>query len=87
VTANEVIVLFPVEWKRDPASPFLTSGYHDVPWSEPGLVKTGILNPYPNRLAYLRRKYGREVASQHPSRSQEWDAAQDVVAVKPAMRR
>jgi hypothetical protein len=60
VTANEVIVLFPVEWKRDPASPFLTSGYHDVPWSEPGLVKTGILDPYPNRLAYLRRKYGRE---------------------------
>ena len=24
---------------RDPASPFLTSGYHDVPWEEPELLR------------------------------------------------
>jgi len=39
VTENDTIALFPQEWKRDPASPFLRSGYHDVPWDEPGLVR------------------------------------------------
>ena len=33
------IALFPQEWMRDPASPFIQSGYHDVPWEEPELVR------------------------------------------------
>jgi ATP-grasp domain len=39
VTENETITLFPQEWIRDPASKFLHSGYHDVPWEEPELVR------------------------------------------------
>jgi hypothetical protein len=39
VTENDTIALFPQEWTRDPASPFLRSGYHDVPWEEPELVR------------------------------------------------
>jgi hypothetical protein len=39
VTENDTITLFPQEWLRDPASPFLTSGYHDVPWEEPELLR------------------------------------------------
>lgn len=39
VTENELIALFPQECLRDPASPFLKSAYHDVPWSEPALVQ------------------------------------------------
>jgi Carbamoyl-phosphate synthase L chain, ATP binding domain len=39
VTENTVIALFPQEWKRDPASPYLLSGYHDVPWDEPELIR------------------------------------------------
>jgi carbamoylphosphate synthase large subunit len=39
VTENETIALFPQEWSRDPASQFLRSGYHDVPWEEPELVR------------------------------------------------
>ena len=39
VTDNNVIALFPQEWKRDPASPYLLSGYHDVPWDEPELIR------------------------------------------------
>jgi hypothetical protein len=39
VTENETIVLFPQEWMRDPESSFLTSGYHDVPWDEPQLLR------------------------------------------------
>jgi carbamoylphosphate synthase large subunit len=39
LTDKEVIALFPQEWMRDPASPFLQSGYHDVPWDEPELLR------------------------------------------------
>lgn len=39
VTERDVIALFPLEWQNDPASPFLNSGYHDVPWEEPKLVQ------------------------------------------------
>lgn len=39
VTEKDAIVLFPQEWKRNPTSPFLQSGYHDVPWEEPQLVR------------------------------------------------
>lgn len=40
ITDNNVIALFPQEWKRDSASPYLRSGYHDVPWDEPELIRT-----------------------------------------------
>ena len=38
VTENDTITLFPQEWWRDPSSPYLTSGYHDVPWEAPELL-------------------------------------------------
>ena len=39
LTENHTIALFPQEWTRDPASPFLQSAFHDVPWEEPELVR------------------------------------------------
>src|SRR5580698_68669 len=39
VTENDTIVLFPHEWKRNPDSAFLQTGYHDIPWEEPELVR------------------------------------------------
>jgi len=39
VTENRTIALFPQEWKRNPESSFLQSGYHDVPWEEPDLIR------------------------------------------------
>ena len=38
VTDCDTITLFPQEWTKDPQSPFLQSGYHDVPWEEPELI-------------------------------------------------
>jgi hypothetical protein len=32
------VALFPQEWRRDPASPYLTSIYHDVPWDDLDLM-------------------------------------------------
>jgi hypothetical protein len=39
VTEKDTVALFPQEWMRDPASPFIQSGYHDVPWEEPRLIE------------------------------------------------
>ena len=39
VTEKTTFTLFPQEWTRDPASPFIQTGYHDVPWEEPGLLQ------------------------------------------------
>lgn len=41
-TESDVVVLFPQEWMRDPASSLIRSEYHDVPWEEPGLVQACI---------------------------------------------
>ena len=39
VTDREVIALFPQAWVQNPASEYLQSAYHDVPWDEPELVR------------------------------------------------
>jgi hypothetical protein len=39
VTDGDIIALFPQDWQSDPASAYLTTAYHDVPWTEPKLVK------------------------------------------------
>ncbi len=39
VTEKDIFCLFPQEWMRDPNSSFLQSGYHDVPWDEPELLR------------------------------------------------
>jgi Carbamoyl-phosphate synthase L chain, ATP binding domain len=42
VTEKDTIALFPQEWLRNPESPFIRAGYHDVPWEEPQLVRACI---------------------------------------------
>lgn len=46
---RDVIALFPGEWRRDPASPYLRSAYHDIPWGEDGLVQECIARPWAER--------------------------------------
>jgi len=57
VTENETITLFPQEWSRDPASQFLRSGYHDVPWEEPELVRACIRNGRKRRPWYSHQNW------------------------------
>ncbi|HVH72014.1 MAG TPA: ATP-grasp domain-containing protein, partial [Candidatus Dormibacteraeota bacterium] len=38
ITQNDTIALFPQEWLRNPASTFISSAYHDVPWEEPAFI-------------------------------------------------
>lgn len=39
VTDKDDIAIFPREWLRDPASPWLKTAYHDVPWDDPQVVR------------------------------------------------
>jgi len=55
VTEKDTIALFPQEWIRDPASEFLRSGYHDVPWEEPELVSDSIRKSRTQRTWYLKQ--------------------------------
>ena len=36
---GDTVALFPREWQRDPASPWLRSAYHDVPWDDPAVLR------------------------------------------------
>ena len=55
VTEKDTIALFPQEWMRDPASVFLRSGYHDVPWEEPALVSDCISKSRAQRAWYVKQ--------------------------------
>jgi hypothetical protein len=37
--ASDVVVFFPREWQRNPASTHLLSAHHDVPWDDPAVLK------------------------------------------------
>lgn len=45
ITEDDTIAFFPQEWLRNPGSAFLRSGYHDVPWDEPELVRICLRRP------------------------------------------
>lgn len=36
---NDIVALFPREWRRDPSSEFLRIGFHDVPWDDPRMLQ------------------------------------------------
>ncbi|HEV2716455.1 MAG TPA: hypothetical protein VGU64_14430, partial [Terriglobales bacterium] len=55
LTENDTIALFPHEWLQDPASSFLQSGYHDVPWQEPELVRACVRTRVKRRGWYSRQ--------------------------------
>jgi hypothetical protein len=62
MTDHDVIAMFPGEWHRDPASSYLRTDYHDVPWDEPGLIQDCLDRPWSERgliarwWARIRRK-------------------------------
>jgi hypothetical protein len=56
VTENDTIALFPQEWLREPSSLYLHSGYHDVPWEQPELVRACVRKPRTLGSRVLSRK-------------------------------
>jgi hypothetical protein len=63
LTEKEIIVLFPGEWTRNPESTFLRSGYHDVPWEEPNLVRTGLEKHRKQNRWYSHGKLDKSVSA------------------------
>ena len=53
VTGHRQIALFPREWLRDPASPWLDNAFHDVPWDDPDVVRATIRAAPPSARAVL----------------------------------
>ena len=53
-TERDIVVFFPDTWREDPASEFLRSGYHDVPWEQPDLVRALMLPERRERYRVLR---------------------------------
>ena len=41
----DTVALFPQEWRRDPASPWLAAAHHDVPWDDPALLSACMAPP------------------------------------------
>jgi len=52
--SSDTIAHFPAAWKADPANPLLVTGFHDVPWEQPALVRELILDPWPERRLLSR---------------------------------
>ena len=48
-TAAETVAYFPQAWLSHQEADVLASSYHDVPWSEPDLLKELLLIPWPDR--------------------------------------
>jgi hypothetical protein len=62
LTEKDIIALFPGEWTRNPASTFLRSAYHDVPWEEPNLVRVGLEKHRQQSRWYSQKKLDRSVS-------------------------
>jgi carbamoylphosphate synthase large subunit len=54
ITDRDTIALFPAEWRRDPASTYLSSAYHDVPWEVPELLQYCISPNVGDHLSYRK---------------------------------
>lgn len=61
-TTNDTIALFPQEWMRDPASSYLKSAYHDVPWEEPRLLRACIQQGQKQHLSMPKRQWEQSLA-------------------------
>ena len=55
LTEDKMIALFPQEWIRDPASAFLQSAYHDVPWDRPELIRACVRSRRKRRAWYSQQ--------------------------------
>jgi glutathione synthase/RimK-type ligase-like ATP-grasp enzyme len=47
--SDGIVAMFPGEWRRGPASRCLRAHYHDVPWSEPALLRDCLDLPWAER--------------------------------------
>jgi hypothetical protein len=66
VTDKAEIALFPREWLRDPASPWLAQAFHDVPWDDPEVVRACVQGAPPAAQALLESAVGPALTAKSP---------------------
>ena len=83
--AHDVIALFPGEWHRDPASAYLRSNYHDIPWHEQELIQDCIAKPWSER-GLIARLWAR-IRPKLPAAIQNKDAMPAALDSEPRFNR
>ena len=67
LTESSTIALFPQESIRDPNSPFLKTGYHDIPSNEPELIRACLRQAHKGATQHLVETYSRIFSTgRHP---------------------
>ena len=66
ITDKREIALFPREWIRDPASPWLNRAYHDVPWDDPAVLLACVQNGTAAARAMLEKSRTAALTSEKP---------------------
>jgi hypothetical protein len=66
VTDNDTITLFPQEWIRNPAIGLHHSGYHDIPWEEPELVRACLRSRQKRRIGHRGSEWSRVFSRVYP---------------------
>jgi formate-dependent phosphoribosylglycinamide formyltransferase (GAR transformylase) len=69
LTESDTIAFFPQEWLRNAESAFLQSGYHDVPWDAPELVRLGLRKQRKWGARFSRGKWSQALAEVRLPRS------------------
>jgi len=79
---SDTVAYFPQAWLSNPKSEVLRTGYHDVPWGEPKLLKELLLLPFPDRslLARLSDRMRRLSLEDRSARSFVFASSQSVSA-------
>ena len=81
---HDVVAMFPGEWRRNPASQYLRTNYHDVPWDEPGLVEDCLDRPWSER-GLVARLWARVRPKPFMPPTQEKEPAGDPTDVDDAL--
>jgi len=65
-TTSDIVAFFPEAWHLDPGSPYFPAAHHDVPWSEPELVRALVRPPWRDRSGVARLLRRRLIARVRP---------------------
>ena len=82
---GDIVSYFPQAWLSNPKSEVLRTGYHDVPWAEPELLKELLLLPWPDR-SFLARTSDRFRNMTYEQRSARGFAFQSLPAADRGLR-
>jgi hypothetical protein len=67
---SDIVVFFPDTWQVDPSNALLHSGFHDVPWEQPALVRV-LMKPERRERYWALRMLRRLWLARRPESEQQ----------------